>query len=85
MEPSIDLILKHIRPHHLIWRGSNKAVSPSLKRRCPGSIAEAFQVCCANGFWFTSHLSVTYIFVVMTGCTSFSLLFQNFTNFQFRG
>jgi len=37
--------------------GLNKAVSLSLKRQRPGSVADAFQVCCPNGYWFASDLS----------------------------
>jgi len=32
------------------------AVSLSLKQRRPGSVADMFEVCCANGFQFASHL-----------------------------
>ena len=39
--------------HHI---ASHDAVSLSLRRRCPGSVADTFQVWCANGFRFTSHL-----------------------------
>jgi len=38
----MDLILKYNPPHHLASRGSNKLVNLSLKRRCPGSVAQGW-------------------------------------------
>jgi len=56
MELPVDLLIsKLIWSHHLAWRGSNKAVSLSLKCRHPDSTVGAFQVYCVNGFQVTSH------------------------------
>jgi len=80
-ESSMDLISKLIQWHHLAWCGLNKAVSLSLKRCHSGSVANAFQVCCANGFRFTSHLDDLHFrssdcFHVSIHGISFSLLFS---------
>jgi len=83
-EPPTDLLIsKLIQPHCPAWRGSNKVVSLSLKRCCSGSVEDAFQVCCANGFQFGSHLADLrfrssdwfWLHVSIHG-TSFSLLFS---------
>jgi len=37
-EPPMDRIVKLIPPHHLVWYGSNKAVSLSVKRHRPCSV-----------------------------------------------
>jgi len=34
----------------------NKMLSLSLKQHRYHSVADAFKVCCANGFWFGFHL-----------------------------
>ena len=47
---------KLIALYRLAWCGSNKAVSLSLKCHCPGSVADTFQLCHANGCGFASHL-----------------------------
>jgi len=41
MEPPADLISNLIWLHHLTWRGSNKTLSLSLKRRHPSSVLDA--------------------------------------------
>jgi len=81
-EPAKDLLIsKLIRPNHLTWCGSDKAVSFSLKQYRPGSIVDAFQVYCFNGFQFASHLgdlhfrNSDWLHVSFHG-TSFSLLFS---------
>jgi len=81
MEPPMNLLIsKLIQPHHLTC-GSNKVVSLSLKRCCAGTVVDAFQVSCANGFQFVSHLvnlgfrSSDWLHVSIHG-TSFSLLFS---------
>ena len=57
MEPSMDLpISKFIRPYHLAWRSSNKAVTLSLNWHWSGSLTDRFQICHANGWVFASWL-----------------------------
>ena len=57
MEPPMALLIsKLIQQHCLVWRCLNAAVSLSLKRRHPDSIADAFQANCANDFRFASQL-----------------------------
>ena len=57
MELPINLFIwKLVGLHRLAWRSLNQAVSLSLKRCGPGSVADVFQVYSANGFWFASHL-----------------------------
>ena len=90
-EPPMDLLIsKLIAPYHLAWRGSKKGVSLSLNYCHPSSITGKFQVCYANGCGFTSHLCALHFhnrdcLHVSIYVTSFSLLFQNFSNFLFRG
>ena len=54
------LISELVQPHLLARHGSNKAVSLSLKRRLPNSVADTFQIWCANGHGveFASHLTL---------------------------
>jgi len=58
MELPMDLLIsKLIGPQASHDAASlNKAVSLSLKHCHPSSVTGMFQVCCANGFRFASHL-----------------------------
>ena len=70
--------------------GSIKALSLTLKRCGPSSVADVFHVCVRLVFRIASHLgalcvrSSDCLHVPIRG-TSFSLLFQNFPNICFRG
>jgi len=81
MEPPMDLISKLKQLHRLAWRDLNIAVSLSLKLRCANSVVDAFQVCCANGFLFASHLGDLRFHISdwlhdSIHCTRFSALFS---------
>jgi len=50
MEPLMDLpVSKLIRPSHLTWRGSNKAVSLSFNWHRSSSLSLRFQIYQING------------------------------------
>jgi len=84
MEPPMDLLIaKLILLYHLTWHDLNKAVNLHWSGGVPtpSSVADVFQVCCDNGFWFAAYRgalrshSDDWLNVSIRG-TSFSLLFS---------
>jgi len=90
MEPPMDLpISKLIRPYCLDWHSPNKAVTLSLNWHWSGSLTERFRVCHANAWGLASWLGALrfrkWMLARLNSWDRFSLLFENFPNFAFRG